>query len=93
MSLYLKDPQARIDYAIDWSAAYLDGQAVAQSIWTVSPNEAGAISVAASSFDAQHTAVTLTGGLPGCLYRITNRITLTDGQIDERSISLRVEGR
>jgi hypothetical protein len=93
MTLYVKDPQARIDYAIDWSAAYLDGQAIAQSIWTISPAEADAISVAASTFDAQQTSATLTGGLPGRIYRITNRVTLTDGQIDERSISLRVEGR
>jgi hypothetical protein len=41
----------------------------------------------------QHTSATLTGGLAGRIYRITNRITLTDGQIDERSISLRVEAR
>jgi hypothetical protein len=93
MSLYLKDPQARIDYAIDWSASYLDGQAIATSSWSVQPDDASAIAVAAHSFDVQHTSATLTGGLAGRIYRITNRITLTDGQIDERSISLRVEAR
>ena len=93
MSLYLKDPQARIDYAINWSAAYLDGQAIATSSWTVSPAEPDAISIVASSFDMQRTSATLSGGTAGHVYRITNRITLTDGQIDERSISLRVEAR
>ncbi len=93
MSLYLKDPQARIDYAIDWSAAYLDGQAIAASLWTISPDDPDAIGVLASTFDAQRTSATLSGGKSGCIYRITNRVTLTDGQIDERSISLRVEGR
>ena len=29
MSFYLKDPEARVDYAIDWSG-YLDGQTIAE---------------------------------------------------------------
>ena len=93
MSLYLKDPQARIDYAIDWSAAYLDGHVIAASAWSVAPETPDAISVVASSYDTQRTSATLSGGKAGHMYRVTNRITLTDGQSDERSISLRVEGR
>ena len=30
MSFYLKDPQSRVDYAIDWTP-YLDGQAIETS--------------------------------------------------------------
>ncbi len=93
MSLYLKDPQARIDYAIDWGTHWLDGQVIAQSEWSVLPDAPGGISIAAQSNDLQRAAATLTGGVPGAVYRITNRITLTDGQIEERSISLRVEQR
>ena len=40
MSLLLKDPQARVDHAIDWSA-YLAGQSLIASDWTVEPEEAG----------------------------------------------------
>ena len=36
MSFYLKDPQWRVDYAVDWSG-YLDGQVVAASSWLVRP--------------------------------------------------------
>ena len=32
MSFYLKDPQSRVDYAIDWSP-YLDGQTIETSDW------------------------------------------------------------
>jgi len=92
MSYYLKDPGARVDYAIDW-APYLDGQAILASEWTVAPAEAGGIEVAEASFAGARTAARLDGGAVGRCYRISNRITLADGSVDERSITLRVEER
>ncbi|HEY0115706.1 MAG TPA: hypothetical protein VGB54_08295 [Allosphingosinicella sp.] len=93
MSFYLKDPQSRIDYAVDWGAHYLDGQNVAASAWTVTPAEVGGIAVDAAGFDLVRTAATLTGGIAGHVYSVTNRVTLSDGRVDERSITLRVEQR
>lgn len=93
MSLYLKDPDARIDYAIDWGAAYLDGQIIADSEWSVSPEEDEGAIVEIASFDLRRTAVTVSGGVPGHVYRIGNRVTLSDGRSDERSLTLRVEER
>lgn len=92
MSYYLKDPGARVDYAIDW-APYLVGQSVLASEWQVSPVEAGGIAVEEASFAAARTAARLGGGLVGRSYRISNRVTLSDGSVDERSITLRVEER
>ena len=92
MAFYLKDPQSRVDYAIDWGG-YLDGQGIAASAWAVAPAEDGGIAVDAASFDLQRAAATLTGGKAGHVYSVTNRVTLTDGRIDERSILLRVEER
>lgn len=93
MSLYLKDPQARIDYAIDWGEAYLDGQIIADSEWAVTPDEDGGAIVEVASFDLRRTAATVSGGVPGRLYRIGNRVTLSDGRSDERSLTVRVEER
>ncbi|MDB5668098.1 MAG: hypothetical protein JWL74_1048 [Alphaproteobacteria bacterium] len=93
MSFYLKDPGSRIDYAIDWGAFYLDGQVVAGSAWNVFPLETGGILLDGASFDLARTAVTLSGGLAGHVYSVTNRVTLSDGRVDERSITLRVEER
>ena len=93
MSFYLKDPGSRIDYAMDWGASYLDGQAVAGSAWSVVPAEAGGVAVDAESFDLTRTAATLSGGRAGHVYSVTNRVTLSDGRVDERSITLRVEQR
>lgn len=93
MGLMIKDPASRLDYAVDWGAAYLDGQAITASHWTVEPEEAGGVSVAAHGFDPLIATATLSGGVAGMTYRVANRVTLSDGQIDERSLTIRVEQR
>ena len=93
MSQTIKDPGARIDYALDWGAAYLAGQAIIASSWTVDAVEAGGVTIVGQAFDTARSSVTLAGGREGVSYRITNRVTLSDGQIDERSIAVRVEQR
>lgn len=92
MSLYLKDADSSIDHGIDWSA-HLAGQTILTSAWSVEPVEAGGLSVGASVFEAARASVRVSGGLVGHLYRLTNRVTLSDGQVDERSVTFRVEER
>ena len=91
MAIFLKDPAAVIDYAVDWQAAYLAGQSVVESVWAVVPG--GGLAVAASSHDAGRSTATLTGGVAGCVYRLTNSVTFSDGRSDERSLDVRVEDR
>lgn len=93
MGLYLKGPDARIDYAIDWGTAYLDGQIIAASEWRVEPEEEGGAIIEIGSFDLRRTAATVSGGVPGHVYRIGNIVTLSDGRSDERSLVVRVEQR
>ena len=92
MSYYLKDPHSRVDYAIDW-VGYLDGHGLASSLWSVEPAEAGGIAVDEASFDLTRSAARLSGGIVGHVYTVSNRVTLSDGSCDERSICLRVEQR
>lgn len=93
MSVFVKDPAARIDYAVDWLAAAGDGQVIADSLWSVTPDEAGGLTVASHAFDIVRTAVTLAGGIAGHVYRVANRVTMAGGGIDERSLVIRVEER
>jgi hypothetical protein len=93
MSYFLKSPHSRVDYQINWAEGYLDGQAIAASLWAVSPDEAGGIAVDEAGFDVGRAAATLSGGIAGHVYRVSNRVTLSDGRHDERSILLRVEQR
>lgn len=92
MSYYLKDPGARVDYAIDW-APYLDGQSILLSQWQIFPLETGGIAMVEASFSGGRAAARLQGGIVGRTYRLSNLVTLSDGSIDERSLILRVEER
>lgn len=93
MTLLMKDPEAVLDYSIDWGAEYLGGDLLADSQWTVSPEEPGGVSIVGSDFDATISLVKAGGGLPGRLYKLVNHVTLESGRIDNRSIVLRVEPR
>lgn len=93
MTMMVKDPDARVDFEFDWSAACPGGRAIAASEWSVTPGEAGGVTVAAASHGLARTVATLAGGVAGHAYRVTNRVTMTDGQVDERSMTMRVEER
>lgn len=93
MTLILKDPDALLDYSVDWGAQYLDGDALAESVWEASPIEPGGVTIVGSRFDLKVATVQAGGGIPGRIYRLINRVVLASGLNDSRSITLRVEKR
>lgn len=93
MTLLLKDPDAVLDYSVDWGAEYLGSDQLATSEWSIEPAEAGGVTVEASEFDATTSTVKARGGVPGRIYRLVNHVVLGSGRIDTRSIVLRVEKR
>jgi hypothetical protein len=94
MAFLLKDPEAVLDYSVDWGADYLaSGEMIAASDWSIAPDEPGGVAVVGSDFDATTATVKAAGGIAGKLYRMINRVTLDSGRVDERSIVLRVEQR
>ena len=93
MTYLLKDPEAVLDYSVDWGAEYLDADQLATSEWSIEPAEAGGVTVEASAFDATTSTIKAGGGVPGRLYRLINQVVLGSGRIDTRSIVLRVEKR
>ena len=92
MTLLLKDPEAQIVHAFDWDD-YADGQIVVASVWSVAPDVPAGLALGPSAFDLTTTSVTLSGGQAGAVYRVTNRVTLSDGQVDDRSLTVRIEER
>lgn len=93
MTLLLKDPDAALDYAVDWGAEYLSGDSLVDSAWEVDPAESGGLTVASSSFDDRVATVSAWGGVPGHVYQLINQVVLASGLVDRRSIVLRVEER
>ena len=94
MTLLLKDPEAVLDYSIDWGSEYVGGSdLLVASDWSVLPDESGGLAVCGSAFDAGVTTVKAGGGVPGHVYRLINRVTLESGRVDDRSMVIRVEAR
>ena len=90
MSIFLKDPGGVIEHAVDWDAGYLAGRTISQSIWQVEP---AGLTLAGARLASGRAAITLSGGWAGSVYRVSNRVTLSDGSSDERTLVVRVEER
>lgn len=90
MAIFLKDPAAVVDYAVDWAGGYLGSLTITSSQWRVTPAGLG---VSGAAIDAQRTVVTLAAGVAGTVYRVVNAITMSDGRSDERTLVIRVEDR
>jgi hypothetical protein len=91
--MFLKDPDALLDYAVDWGAALGVGTSIAASDWAVRPDEPGGLSVMRADLAGAVASVRLAGGVPGHVYAVGNLVTLADGTADERSLTIRVEDR
>ncbi len=82
MSLsYYKDPDAELDYAVDWSA-WLGTDTIASAVWTL---PTGLTQPRPSSVDGAVATVWLAGGTSGVTYTVTCRVTTAAGRIDDRS--------
>lgn len=88
---YTKDPDAVLDYLVDWSAWLPDGDTITASTFTVNSDDNGAIVVDDTLFDSTTTTVWLSGGVAGEKYTVTNHITTADGREDDRSITISVK--
>ena len=83
-----KDPNAILDYSIDWSL-WLDGDTIDTSVWTV----AAGITNAADSSTTTTATIWLSGGTAGTSYTVSNRITTADGRTEDRSMTISVVAR
>lgn len=86
----LKDPDAELDYSVDWNEdGWLGADVILTSVWLV-PSELTL--QAESNTDTVATAI-LTGGIAGRDHVVTNRVTKTGGLGDDRSFIVRMKER
>ncbi len=78
-----KDPDAVLDYSIDWGE-WLGTDQIATSTWTVSPG------IVASRESKTETTATiwLSGGTEGETYTVHNRITTTGGRTNDQTFKI-----
>ena len=83
---YIKDPDAILDYSINWSSWLVTGDTITTSTWTA---EAG-IMIDSDTNTTTATTVWLSGGTAGESYDVTNHIVTDDGREDDRTITILV---
>ncbi|GGM55608.1 hypothetical protein GCM10012275_28390 [Longimycelium tulufanense] len=89
---FIKDPDEVLTYVFDWGEEYL---AVDETITTSKMKVTGpaGINVDSETNDATTATVQLSGGVTGFTYRVSNKITTSNGITAERSISITIEQR
>jgi len=79
-----KDPEAVLDYTIDWSPWLKTGDFITASSWNITPP--GALSEVLSSFSNTTTTIWLEDGDRNRIYYATCHIVTNDGREDDRTI-------
>ena len=90
-----KDPEATLDYSLDWSTWMPSGDSVNTSSWAVtSPaGDSDPIVVSSNSKSNDICTAVLTGGTAGNSYTITNTIATVNNIGDRRNFRIFVKNR
>lgn len=88
MRIWRKDPEATLDYHIDWSA-WLDDDTISTVTWTVPTG----LTQVTATYTTTVATVWLSGGTAGEEYQVACAITTAGGRTDERTIRIRAENR
>ncbi len=83
LSVFFKDPDATLDYRMDWSA-WLGTDTIASALWTIPTG----ITSALQTNTTTTATVRLSGGTASSMYTVTCTILTVSGQQDQRSIVL-----
>jgi hypothetical protein len=87
-----KDPDATLDWIFDWNDWLSEAETISDSEFILDPG-ISIDPVKGFTNTMKTTTVWLTGGTEGQVYRVTNRITTSEGRIDDRSFTLRCTNR
>ena len=91
MSAFVKDPDAVLDYKIDWLAWLAFGETISSKTVTATTG----LTVDSSTITDSSTSVTiwLSGGTAGASYTVTCQIVTSASRTDERSITIQCRER
>lgn len=89
MALYVKDPDSRLDYKVDWTSWLELAETISSSTWIVPTG----LTKVDESTATKTATVWLTGGTAGQTYQVTNRITTNQNRTDDRTLEIVVRDR
>ena len=84
-----KDPDAELDYKLDWSKWLASGDTINASTWSA----ATGITQISSAYDTTSTTVWLSGGTAGEEYEVTCEIETAGGRTENQSFTVVVTER
>jgi hypothetical protein len=87
--MFTKDPDATLDYTVDWQYWLQSGEKLIASNWDVPSG----ITKEKDFFDDTSATIWLSGGTVGTTYSLTNQIETNHGRKDDRTIRIRVMER
>lgn len=87
-----KDPNAVLDYVFDWST-WLAGNTPTETISLYEVIAAGCTAIATLLTDQNKVTVRVSGGTVDQPATVTCRITTNTGQVDDRTLTLKIKER
>lgn len=89
MTTFTHDPQARLDYSVDWSAWLAENESITETEWDVPAGLSPSDEITLAGV----CTVWLEGGTAGQRYPVVCQISTSQGRRDERTIWLLVRDR
>ena len=84
---FIKDPDATLDYTVDWSRWLAKEELITTSTWTTTLTTSGATNTSTV------TLVFLAGGTAGTSYTVRNRVVTNQGRTEDRTFTVTVQER
>lgn len=88
MASYRKDPDARLDYTVNWTD-WLGTDYIVSAATSVQTG----LTLYTQAFTSTVHTIWLTGGSAGQEYNVTSRIYTNAGRIDDRTFKIKVSER
>lgn len=87
---FLKDPDAVLDFEVDWTAWLVDDETIQTSTFTAPVG----ITIDTNTHLDTVATVWLSGGTKlGAVYAVVNEITTTAGRTDDRTLYIKIQER
>lgn len=87
-----KDPDAVLDWIFDWNDWLAEVETITDVEFTVDPG-ISIDPVKGFGHTLKTATVWLSGGTEGQVYRVTCRVTTSEGRVDDRTFTLRCTNR
>lgn len=88
--VFTKDPEAVLDYAMDWSSWLSSAEVISTYLVTA---DSSLITISTHAKSSGVVTAWLSGGVAGCNYKVSIKIDTNMSRTDERSFMVKIKER